>query len=121
MTENTKTVAILGTLDTKGEEFAFLRHQIESLGLRTLVLDAGVLGQPFFAPDITREEVARSGGQELRDLIAASDRGKGVTLMAAGAAALARKLFDEHRIDGLISLGGSAGTTIGTAAMRALP
>jgi uncharacterized protein (UPF0261 family) len=116
-----KTVAILGTLDTKGEEFAYLRQQIEALGLRTLVLDTGVLGQPYFAPDITREEVARSGGQELRDLLAANDRGKGVTLMAAGAAVLARKLFDEHRIDGLISLGGSAGTTIGTAAMRALP
>ncbi|HEV2351587.1 MAG TPA: Tm-1-like ATP-binding domain-containing protein [Terriglobia bacterium] len=116
-----KTVAILGTLDTKGEEFAYLRKQIESAGLRTLVIDAGILGQPTFAPDIMRDEVARAGGQELNGLLTANDRGKAVAAMADGATVIIRGLFDETRIDGLISLGGSAGTTIGTAAMRALP
>lgn len=116
-----KTVAIIGTLDTKGEEFAYLRRQIESAGLRTLVVDAGILGQPTFTPDIKREEVARAGKQELHDLLAANDRGKGVAAMASGATVLIRRLYDEGRIDGVISLGGSAGTTIGTAAMRVLP
>jgi uncharacterized protein (UPF0261 family) len=116
-----KTVAIIGTLDTKGEEFAFLRRQIESTGLRTLVVDAGVLGQPSFEPEITRDHVARAGGKELKDLRAANDRGLGIAVMAAGATSIIRQLYDDSRIDGLISLGGSAGTTIGTAAMRALP
>jgi uncharacterized protein (UPF0261 family) len=116
-----KTVAILGTLDTKGEEFAYLRQQIEADGLATVVVDAGVLGQPTLSPDITREQVARCGGKEWRDLVAVNDRGLGVAVMAAGAAVVIRRLFDEKRIHGLISLGGSAGTTIGTAAMRSLP
>lgn len=118
---NPKTVAIIGTLDTKGEEFAFLRRQIESAGLRTLVIDAGVLGPPTLAPDITRDEVARAGGHPLPELLAANDRGKAVAAMAAGATVLICRLHEEGRIDGLISLGGSAGTSIGTAAMRALP
>jgi len=116
-----KTVAILGTLDTKGEEFAYLRTQIESAGLATLVIDSGVLGEPAFAPDISRREVARAGGHALEDLHATRDRGQSIAAMAAGAAVVVRRLFEEGRIQGLISLGGSAGTTIGTAAMRSLP
>ena len=116
-----KTVAILGTLDTKGPEFAYLKSQIESGGLRTLVIDAGVLGAPEFPPDVRREEVARAGGQDLREIQAGHDRGKGIALMAAGATAVIRRLYGEGQIEGLISLGGSAGTTIGTAAMRSLP
>ncbi len=116
-----KKVAILGTLDTKGEEFAYLREQIELAGVSTLVIDAGVLGQPTFPPDIGREEVSLAGGRQLRDLLAEQDRGRSVTTMAAGAAVVVRRLYDEGTIHGLISLGGSAGTTIGTAAMRSLP
>ncbi|PYV11753.1 MAG: hypothetical protein DMG23_03360, partial [Acidobacteria bacterium] len=116
-----KKVAILGTLDTKGEEFAYLREQIESAGVSTLVIDAGVLGEPTFPPDIRREEVSLAGGRQLRDLLAEQDRGRSVTTMAAGAAVVVRRLYDEGTIHGLISLGGSAGTTIGTAAMRSLP
>ncbi len=116
-----KKVAILGTLDTKGEEFAYLREQIESARVSTLVIDAGVLGEPTFPPDIRREEVSLAGGRQLRDLLAEQDRGRSVTTMAAGAAVVVRRLYDEGTIHGLISLGGSAGTTIGTAAMRSLP
>jgi len=116
-----KTVAILGTLDTKGEEFAFLRSCIERVGLATLVIDCGILDAPAFAPDLSHEEVATAGGHEFADLLAARDRGRSVAAMAAGAAAVVRQLFKEGRVHGLISLGGSAGTTIGTAAMRSLP
>jgi uncharacterized protein (UPF0261 family) len=116
-----KTVAILGTLDTKGDEFAYLKGQIESLGLATLVVDAGVLGQPTLTPDIARARVASAGGRELPELLAEHDRGLGVATMAAGAAVVIRRLYDEGRIHGLISLGGSAGTTIGSSAMRSLP
>jgi len=116
-----KTVAILGTLDTKGEEFAYLRSRIERAALATLVIDCGVLDPPAFTPDISRREVAAAGGEELDHLFATRDRGRSIAAMAAGAAAVVRRLFEEGRIQGLISMGGSAGTTIGTAAMRSLP
>ncbi len=116
-----KTVGILGTLDTKGEEFAFVRSRIQSAGLATLVIDSGVLEAPVFMPDVSRQEVARAGGYRMEDLLATRDRGSSITAMAAGAAVVVRRLFDEGKIHGLISLGGSAGTTIGTAAMRVLP
>ena len=61
-----KTVAIVGTLDTKGEEFAYLRGRIESAGLATLVIDCGVLEAPAFTSDISRGEVATAAGQNLR-------------------------------------------------------
>jgi len=117
----TKTVAILGTLDTKGEEFAYVRTRIEAAGLATLVIDSGVLGEPAFASAISRREVAKASGHALEDLLATRDRGESIAAMAAGAAVVVQQLFQEGRIQGLISLGGSAGTTIGTAAMRSLP
>lgn len=117
----TKTVAILGTLDTKGEEFAYLRSRVESAGLAALVIDGGVLDAPAFVPDISRQEVARAAGHEIDELLATRDRGRSVAAMAAGATVVVRRLFAEGKIQGLISLGGSAGTTIGTAAMRVLP
>ncbi|HTG62369.1 MAG TPA: Tm-1-like ATP-binding domain-containing protein [Terriglobia bacterium] len=117
----TKTVAILGTLDTKGEEFAYVRTRIEAAGLATLVIDSGVLGEPAFASAISRREVAKASGHALEDLLATRDRGASIAAMAAGAAVVVQRLFQEGRIQGLISLGGSAGTTIGTAAMRSLP
>lgn len=116
-----KTVAIIGTLDTKGEEFAFLRDSIESAGCATLLIDCGVLEPPSSRPDISREQVAAAGGRDIAALVAAHDRGASIAAMAGGAALLVRRLYDQGEIDGLISLGGSAGTTIGTAAMRTLP
>ncbi len=116
-----KTVAILGTLDTKGEESAYLRSRIESAGLLTLVIDCGVLEPPTFEPQISRREVATAGGHTLENLLAKRDRGESIAAMATGAAMVVRRLFEEGSIQGLISLGGSAGTTIGTTAMRSLP
>ena len=101
-----KTVAIVGTLDTKGEEFAYLRSRIESAGLATLVIDCGVLEAPAFTSDISRGEVATAAGQKLEDLLAARDRGSSIAAMAEGAAVVVRRLFEEGRIQGL-SLGGS--------------
>ena len=117
----TRTVAILGTLDTKGEELHFIRERIIAEGLKAMIIDAGVMGQPNVLPDVSRAEVAQAGGRELDGLVAAKDRGRAIEAMATGATALVRRLYEEGRIHGLISLGGSAGTTIGTAAMRALP
>lgn len=116
-----KTIAIVGALDTKGREFAFLKAEIEKRGFRTLVIDVGVLGDPAFSPDVSREAVARAGGAELRDLVAKKDRGEAMAIMTRGVAQVARELYDAGRIDGMISMGGGGGTVMATSAMRALP
>ncbi len=117
----TKTIAIFGALDTKGQEFAFLKSAIEQRGFKTLVVDTGVLGAPAFPPDITHEQVATAGGVILSDLIAKNDRGEAMAAMQKGAAEIARQLHRDRKIDGIISMGGGGGTSIATAAMRALP
>jgi uncharacterized protein (UPF0261 family) len=115
------TIAILGTMDTKGEEHAFVAAQIKLRGHQTLVIDVGALEPPKLAPDITREEVARAAGVDLVALVARRDRGEAVGAMSRGAPLVLARLVAEKKIDGVISLGGGGGTAIATAAMRALP
>jgi uncharacterized protein (UPF0261 family) len=115
------TIAILGTMDTKGEEHAFVAAQIRARGHQTLVIDVGALEPPKLQPNITREEVARAAGVDLAALVARKDRGEAVAAMSKGAPVILAKLVEEKKIDGVISLGGGGGTAIGTAAMRALP
>lgn len=116
----TKTIAILGALDTKGVEFAFLKAEIEKRGLNTLVINSGVF-EPMFPPDVSAEEVAEAGGERLADLVARKDRGEAMAVMTRGATAITKKLFAEGKFDGIISAGGSGNTVMATAAMRALP
>jgi uncharacterized protein (UPF0261 family) len=116
-----RTIALIGTLDTKGEELSFLRELIEKAGLRALVIDVGVLGKTLFEADISPAEVAAAANEDLASLQSARDRGRSVTAMALGATVIVRRLFEQQSIHGVASLGGSAGTTIATAAMRALP
>jgi uncharacterized protein (UPF0261 family) len=116
-----KTIALIGTFDTKGEEFSFLRARIESAGLRTMMIDVGVLGSPPFPADISQAEVAAAAKQDLAALQRERDRGRSVTAMALGATAILLRLHAQGAIHGVAALGGSAGTTIATAAMRALP
>ena len=115
------TVGLFGTLDTKGEEYAFLREQVRAHGADALLVDVGVLGEPSVAPDVTREEVAAAAGFDLEALAAEGDRGAAVAAMAHGAAETARRLHAEGRIDAIAGLGGSGGSAIVTEAMRALP
>jgi uncharacterized protein (UPF0261 family) len=116
-----QTVVVMGTLDTKGAELKYVQEIIAESGLDTLLVDTGVLGNPTIKADISREEVAKAGGQDLSQLVQREDRGEAITVMTAGAAKIARQLYDQGKLQGIISLGGSAGTTIGTSAMRALP
>ncbi len=115
------TIALLGTMDTKGVEHGFVAEQIRARGHRTLVIDLGTDGPPQLQPDITREEVARVAGLDLAALVARHDRGEAVAAMSQAAPAILSKLYAEGRIDGVISLGGGGGTAIATAGMRALP
>lgn len=114
-------VLLIGTLDTKGVEFQFVREALLRARLTPLVIDAGVTGPPAFEPDIKREAVFKAAGTTLDAIVKAGDRGKAVEAAARGVAKLAADLNDEGKVEGVLSLGGSAGTTIGTAAMRALP
>src|SRR6266850_70683 len=106
---------MIGAFDTKGEEYAFLRSEIIARGQR-------VMGTTkVFPVDVEAEEVARAGGGELKALREKKDRGEAMAVMARGAEVVVKRLFKEGKFDGIIGMGGSAGTAIVTAAMRGLP
>ena len=115
------TVVLLGTLDTKGREYAYLRDRVREHGVDVLLVDTGVLGAPLAEPDVTREEVARAAGADVAALAAQGDRGAAVETMARGAAELVERLHAEGRLDGIAALGGSGGSSLATFAMRRLP
>ena len=115
------TVLLIGTLDTKGEEYRYVRDRILAAGHQTLVMDLGVLGEPLFPADIPSFEVARAGGADIAALRARADRGSAVVTMQRGACVLVPALFAERRFDGVIGLGGGGGTAMIAAAMRTLP
>src|SRR5262249_41021338 len=114
-------VLLVGTLDTKGAEVAFVRDLLRDAGVESLVLDAGVMQPPHFVPDIPREQVYAAADASFEGMRRIGDRGKAVEAAAQGVAKIAAELYAEGKVDGILGLGGSAGTTIATAAMRALP
>jgi uncharacterized protein (UPF0261 family) len=114
-------IALIGTLDTKGVEYAFLKKVIEERGFRTLVIDVGVLGEPALLPDISSCQTASAGGTDLQALRDAGDRGEAIAVMGRGAYALLSELYESGVIAGVIALGGGGGTSIACTAMQALP
>jgi len=116
-----KTVVIIGTLDTKGQEFAFIKKLVEKEGLKALVVDFGVMGKPAFKPDVTGAEVAVAGGGNLEILRKGEQKDEAMRVMQAGLAAVVRALYDKGKLNGIIGMGGTGGTSIATAAMRTLP
>jgi len=116
-----RTIALLGTLDTKGAEYGFVKQCIEARGHRTLLIDAGVLGPPGIEPDVSRREVARAAGVDLAALVAKEDRGEAVAAMSRAAAALVPQLYAEGKFHAIMALGGGGGTSMACAAMRTLP
>lgn len=115
------TVVLAGALDTKGADFAFVKELIEGAGLATLVVDFGVMGKPALAADVTREEVCAAGGGDLAHLASGGHKDEAMAAMARGLAAVVSRLHGEGRLDGIIGMGGSGGTSLATAAMRELP
>ncbi|MBE3560799.1 MAG: Tm-1-like ATP-binding domain-containing protein [Ktedonobacteraceae bacterium] len=115
------TVVLLGTLDTKGNEYAYLRDKVQAAGCEVILIDAGVKGTPLAPPDISREEVARAAGADVAQLAAIGDRGASIETMARGATAIVSGLFAQGRLHGVLGLGGSGGSALITQAMRALP
>ena len=112
---------LLATLDTKGPEAELVRSRLRELGHETCVVDVGCLGEPAFAAEVTREEVFLAAGSSLADMVAQNDRGRAVSMAAAGSEKIVLAAYERNECAGVIALGGSAGTTIGTQAMRALP
>ncbi|MBD2872827.1 Tm-1-like ATP-binding domain-containing protein [Paenibacillus arenilitoris] len=117
----TAKAVIICALDTKGAEGKYIKELIEAAGVRTITLNTAVLGEPHFEPDVTAGELAGLAGVPLAELIARGDRGFAVETMMNGAVKKVTELHARGEVGGVIGLGGSAGTTIGTAVMRALP
>jgi uncharacterized protein (UPF0261 family) len=121
MSSHEATVVLVGTLDTKGVEYAYFRDRLREHGVAVVLVDAGVLDEPLIEPDVTREEVAEAGGAEVGELAAARDRRAALEAMGRGTAEIVRRLHAADRLDGVAGLGGTGGTSVATAAMRALP
>ena len=115
-------IALVGTLDTKGPEIAYVRDRLRALGTRPVVVDSGILGEADgCVADVPREQVARAGGHELATVRAAGSRGAAVALMLEGVRATCLTLYAEGRVQGVLCLGGAEGALLGAAAMHALP
>ena len=115
-------VVIVGTLDTKGPEIAYLRDRLQALGLDTLVVDSGILGEPLdIEPDIDHAAVAEAGGTTIEAMQAAGSRGSAVAMMRDALQALTRQLYADGKLDAMVSMGGAEGAVMGAAAMMTLP
>ncbi len=117
----TKIIALLGAFDTKGPEYAFVKQAIEARGHAAFLIDVGVMDSAELSADVTSAHVAEAGGADLATLVARKDRGEAVAAMMRGAEALLPKLYAEGKFDGILAMGGSGGSAMACAAMRALP
>ncbi len=115
------TVVLLGTLDTKGHEYGYVRDYLVGQGIEVILVDAGVKGDPLIEPDISQAEVAAAAGADVADLAARGDRGAAISTMANGAAEIVVRLHEEGRLDGILGLGGTGGSSLISHAMRRLP
>ena len=117
-----KTVILIGTLDTKGPEIAYLRDRLQSHGLSTIVIDSGILGEPLdIVPDIAHEQSATYAGSDLEFIRKAGSRGKAVGMMQASLRNLVLELYQNGQVDAAVSMGGAEGAVIGASAMMVLP
>ena len=116
-----RTILVIGTVDTKSDEIAFLRGCIEQAGGKALVMDVGVLGRGGLMPDILNTEVAAGAGVTLQQVTASGDENSSMMLMARGATLLATQLHAQGRINGLLALGGTMGTDLALDVANALP
>jgi uncharacterized protein (UPF0261 family) len=115
------TVVLLGALDTKGDEYAFIRDQLINAGCDVLMINAGVLDDPGYPTAFSRRDVAAEAGADIDKVVAAGDRGTAVAAMAEGASSIVQRLCREGRIHGILGMGGSGGSSIVSRAMRKLP
>ena len=115
------TIVLLGTLDTKGAEYDFVRSHLRAAGCEVLVVDAGVMGQDRYPVDVGPAEVAAAGGASQSSLVELGDRGAALAAMSAGAIRIVADVHAQGRLDGILALGGSGAAALAAPAMRALP
>jgi len=116
-----KSILIISTLDTKEEETMYLRERIQSLGLKALIMDIAMRGKGPSKGDITPAQVATAGGSSLEEIHNSSDREQITKIMLKGAKRLEMELFEDGKMDGVVSLGGSTGSLMATEIMQSLP
>ncbi len=121
-----KTVVVIGTLDTKGPEIAYLRDRLQALGLETIVIDSGILGEPLEITldperDFDHAKAARYAGTTIEALQNAGSRGKAVDGMREALKKLTLELYAQGKLDAITSMGGAEGAVMGAAAMMGLP
>ena len=116
-----KNILLVAALDSKGSEVFFLKQRIESHGAKTIIIDAGILGEPLFPPDYTRETVAEMAGTTIEKVRKIPSEGEAMDMQIKGATEIAQQLFRQGKIDGILGIGGTMGTCLGTAVMRSLP
>jgi uncharacterized protein (UPF0261 family) len=115
------TVAVLATLDTKGTEVAFLKNCLEQAGVQVKIINGGIMGKAAIPADVPASILAKKGGSSLDALRRLNHEGKAMAVMIQGAIRIVKDLVSRGEIDGLLGLGGSMGTSLGTGAMRSLP
>lgn len=114
-------IAIIATLDTKGEKVAYINQLIKENGLKTIVVDTGILGDPFFPADITREQVAEAAGRSLESIGALGDETEAVQAMAVGTTKIVNDLYAAGNLDGVIGITGTLGMSLWLSVMKTLP
>lgn len=115
------SIALLGSLDTKCDEFLFIKNILEQRGHKTLTIDTSIVGEPGYPPDISASDVVASAGEDLELLRLAGDRERAVSAVSVGVVRVVESLYEQGRLSGILSMGGRSGTIVGTAAMRNLP
>jgi len=116
-----RTVVVIATLDTKGEEAEYLRGQIEALGGAVTLIDIGVVGEPMITPDVSREQVAAAGGTDLSALLEDPTRETAAPVMADGAGEILRGLIRDGEAHAVLGIGGTQGTSSCSQIMQSLP
>ena len=117
-----KKVIVAGAFDTKGSEYKFIIDLLKQKNLQVITVNTGVMGSTdIFAVDIQADAVAKAGGTEIETLRKANDRGRAIAVMSEGLAATLRDLYSKEKFDGVIGMGGTAGTNVVTSGMRGLP
>ncbi|NLY67773.1 MAG: UPF0261 family protein, partial [Tissierellia bacterium] len=115
-----KTIAVVGTFDSKGKELSYVKEVLEGLGLNTITIDCGVF-QPKVETDVSNAQVAAEIGEDIKEIAAKKDRALATEVMSRAMEKIVPRLYEEGKFDGIISLGGTGGTSLATPAMRALP
>lgn len=117
----TPRILVIGTGDTKSEELQFMASVIDEAGGRPVMVDVSILGDPPYAPDYSRHDIAKAAETTIEAITESGDENSAMTAMAKGATALTHRLYEEGLVDGIIVLGGSMGTDLALDVAAVLP